>query len=310
MSDDGGAGEAIALRRRVWVTLAFVMLGTFLAQIVVVVGLLALGYEIADLQGGLPELGATGLLAMLVVTQALSYLAPGILAARSLFKGAWLRELSLVPAPTLSRALIGVAVFAATLAFTAYLAQLNASLDLAEWQAEIEGDIAAVLAEIITGTSPAAFALVLLAVAVLPALGEEIVFRGLIQPGFIRMTGSAHFGIWLTAGFFGLVHLQFAGLLPRVFLGAVLGFLAYRSQRLWIPIVAHALFNGAQAVAARMGALEVVAEEGAKANATPELLWGLASAALAGAGLHYGLPYLHPDGEADGQAPLPDDSRP
>lgn len=294
MSEDAEATEAVELRRRVWVTLAFVMLGTFLAQIAVVVGLLALGYEIADLQRGLPELGASELLVTLVVTQALSYLIPGVIAARALFKDDWLRELTLAPPPAVVKLLIGIVVFAATLPFTAYLAQLNASLDLAAWQAEIEGDIASVLAEIITGTSDAEFALVLLAVAVLPALGEEIVFRGLIQPGFVRMTGSAHFGIWLTAVFFGLVHLQFAGILPRVFLGAVLGFLAYRSQRLWVPIVAHALFNGVQAVAARMGALEVVAEETTTTNATPELLLGLGSAALAGAALHFGLPYLRP----------------
>lgn len=299
---DAGPDEGTALRRRVWVTLAFVMLGTLVAQVAVLVALLAYGYEMSELQGGLPELSPTQLLGTLVATQTLSYLVPGVIAARALYKDRWLRELDLAPPPDVLKVVIGVVIFAATIAFTAYLAQLNASLDLAEWQAQIEGDIAGVLSGIIIDTSAGEFALVLLAIAVLPALGEEIVFRGLLQPGFIRMTGSAHFGIWLTAAFFGLVHLQFAGILPRIFLGAVLGFLAYRSQRLWIPIVAHALFNGVQAVAARMGALEVVAEEGARGNPSPDLLWGLASAALAGAALHFGLPHLRPRAEEAGRA--------
>ena len=294
MSDEGAYDAGAGLRRRVWVTLAFVMLGTLIAQVAVIVLLLASGYPISELENGLPELAPVQLLGTLALTQALSYLIPGAIAAWALFKREWLRELTLVPGPGVKQLVVGVIVFAATLPFTAYLAQLNASFDLTEWQAQIEGDIASVLSDIIIETSTGQFALVLLAIAVLPALGEELVFRGLIQPGFVRMTRSAHVGIWMTAVFFGLVHLQFAGILPRVFLGAVLGFLAFRSQRLWLPIVAHALFNGVQAVAARAGLLEMVAEEWA-ANPTTELLFGLGSALLAGSALHFGLPLVRPD---------------
>ena len=285
-------------------TLAFVLLGTFVAQVALVAWLFALGYGLAEVQRGMPlDLAPWQMLVSLALIQVLSYLLPGLVAARALFGAGWARAVRLAPAPGLVKAVIGVLIFAACLPFVGYLAQLNASLDIGAWAVEIEGDVAAVLSGIITETTPAQFALVLVAVAILPAVGEELVFRGLLQPGFIRMTGSAHFGIWLTAAFFGLVHLQFAGILPRVFLGAVLGFLVYRSDRLWLPILAHALFNGSQAVAARLGALDVLPAEGAAAVQGPQLPWGIASVALAAAALHYGLPYLRPGPAAP--PPLP-----
>lgn len=287
--------HAADARRRIWVTLAYAMAGALVAQVAAILGLLALGYSIEDLQGGLPALAPVQLMVMLVITQAVSYLLPAIIAARTLFGGEWLRAIGLRPLPLPLRLLVGVMIFVATVPFTAYLAQLNLSVDLSEWQAAIEGDVAHILEEIIVNTSSSVFVVVLLAIALLPAFGEEMVFRGLLQPGFIRMTGSAHFGIWVTAGFFGLVHLQFAGILPRVFLGAVLGFLAFHSQRLWIPIVAHALFNGVQAVAARLGAIDVAAEASEAAGKHPSVFWGLASAAVAAGALHYGLPFLRPD---------------
>ena len=293
MDVDGDERQGVETRRRVWVTLAFVMLGTFAAQLALVAWLFVLGYGLEEIQRGMPaDLEPWQLLASLVVIQALSYLLPGVIAARALFGPTWLRATRLSPPPAFAKAMIGALIFAGCLPFVGYLAQLNASLDIGAWAVEIEGDVAAVLSGIIIDTSPAQFALVLLAVAVLPALGEELVFRGLLQPGFVAMTGSAHFGIWLTAAFFGLVHLQFAGILPRVFLGAVLGFLVYRSGRLWVPIIAHALFNGSQAIAARLGALAVVTETGAAES--PEVIWGVGSAALAAAVLHFGLPYLTP----------------
>ena len=281
---------AAETRRRVWVTLAYVMAGTFASQFAIVVLLLALGFSVADLQGGFPELAPAQMMATLAMSQVLSYLLPAIIAARTLFGADWLTELGLTPLPNVLKLGLGLLIFIATITFTAYLAQLNLSFDLSDWQAQIEGDVAEVLETIIVRSSTPVFLVVLVAIAVLPAFGEEMVFRGLIQPGFIRMTGSAHFGIWLTAAFFGLVHLQFAGILPRVFLGAVLGFLAYNSQRLWVPIVAHALFNGVQAVAARMGALDVAAEAVDGAGGHPSVWWGLASVTLAAAALHYGLP--------------------
>jgi membrane protease YdiL (CAAX protease family) len=84
-------------------------------------------------------------------------------------------------------------------------------------------------------------------VALLPAVGEEFLFRGVIQRSFTRMTKNHHHGIWISAFFFSALHMQFYGFLPRLLLGGLFGYLLVWSGSMWIPILAH-FFNNAFAV--------------------------------------------------------------
>ncbi|MBN1986261.1 MAG: CPBP family intramembrane metalloprotease, partial [Prolixibacteraceae bacterium] len=62
-------------------------------------------------------------------------------------------------------------------------------------------------------------------VALLPAVGEELLFRGVIQRSFTRITKNRHWGIWISALLFSALHMQFYGFLPRLLLGALFGYL-------------------------------------------------------------------------------------
>ncbi|MEQ8521271.1 MAG: CPBP family intramembrane glutamic endopeptidase, partial [Vicingaceae bacterium] len=73
-------------------------------------------------------------------------------------------------------------------------------------------------------------------------------FRGLIQPFLLRRTGNHHTAIWITAIIFSAIHLQFYGFFPRMFLGALFGYLMVWTGSLWAPILAH-FANNAGAVA-------------------------------------------------------------
>ena len=84
----------------------------------------------------------------------------------------------------------------------------------------------------------------LVVVAVIPGIGEELVFRGLIQNHLFRITGNVHAAIWFAALLFSLFHLQFYGLVPRMFLGALFGYMYYFSGSLIYPMVAHFINNG------------------------------------------------------------------
>ena len=79
----------------------------------------------------------------------------------------------------------------------------------------------------------------ILIIAVIPALGEELLFRGVIQQLFLKWNGKVHLSIWLTAFIFSAVHMQFLGFFPRLILGAVLGYMLVWSGSLWLPIIAH-----------------------------------------------------------------------
>ena len=87
---------------------------------------------------------------------------------------------------------------------------------------------------------------VLLLMAVLPGIIEELAFRGLILSGF-RKRLPAGWSVLLTAFFFGLAHpsaLQqtiFAG-----FLGLVLGYIAIKTNQITPCIVFHMGYNGFQ----------------------------------------------------------------
>ena len=56
--------------------------------------------------------------------------------------------------------------------------------------------------------TPGSFLMIFVVIAVIPAIGEEMVFRGMIQTEMLRAVRNPHLGIWLTAAFFSAFHLQ------------------------------------------------------------------------------------------------------
>lgn len=86
--------------------------------------------------------------------------------------------------------------------------------------------------------------------AVIPALGEELIFRGCLQKIFIQWFGNIHWGIWITAIIFSAIHIQFYGFLPRMLLGALFGYLLIWSKSLWLPILAHFINNATAVITA------------------------------------------------------------
>ncbi len=83
----------------------------------------------------------------------------------------------------------------------------------------------------------------ILVIGIFAGIGEEMFFRGLIQPKMKNYFKSAHWGIWITSIIFSAIHVQFYGFLPRVFLGALFGYMYHYSGSLIYPIVAHAFNN-------------------------------------------------------------------
>ena len=83
-----------------------------------------------------------------------------------------------------------------------------------------------------------------LVIAVLPAVGEELVFRGIVQRRLYTLARNPHVAIWIAALVFSAIHVQFFGFFPRLLLGALFGYLYYWSGNLWYPIFAHFVNNG------------------------------------------------------------------
>ena len=80
-------------------------------------------------------------------------------------------------------------------------------------------------------------------IALLPAIGEELLFRGVIQRLFKEMGTSIHVSILLTAVLFSALHMQFFGFFPRFALGVLLGYLMYWSGSIRLSMLAHFINN-------------------------------------------------------------------
>ena len=83
----------------------------------------------------------------------------------------------------------------------------------------------------------------LIIIALIPAVGEELTFRGVVQQGLTRRM-NPHVAIILSAAIFSFIHFQFYGFLTRMFLGMLLGYMFYITGSLWTSILMHFLNNG------------------------------------------------------------------
>lgn len=97
----------------------------------------------------------------------------------------------------------------------------------------------------------------LLIIALIPAVGEELTFRGLLQQSLTRKM-NPHVAIFLSAAVFSFIHFQFYGFLPRMFLGLLLGYMFYVSGSLWTSIVMHFVNNGSVVVLYYLNARGVI----------------------------------------------------
>ncbi|GGF04302.1 CPBP family intramembrane glutamic endopeptidase [Hymenobacter cavernae] len=97
-------------------------------------------------------------------------------------------------------------------------------------------------------SSPARFLIGLLVIAVVPAISEELVFRGVIQRNLVQWFGSRHVGVWTAAVIFSAIHFQFFGFVPRLVLGVLLGYLYEWSGNILVPMAAHFTQNAFQLV--------------------------------------------------------------
>jgi membrane protease YdiL (CAAX protease family) len=119
-----------------------------------------------------------------------------------------------------------------------------------EWMQMKEEQAAKITRMLLTMHSFPVLLLNLLMIAILPAVGEELIFRGCLQNIFARWTRNYHWGIWIAAIIFSAIHVQFFGFIPRMLLGALFGYFYVWGRSLWLPILAHLINNGGAVIAA------------------------------------------------------------
>ncbi len=99
------------------------------------------------------------------------------------------------------------------------------------------------LENVLSMKSPADLMKLIILVGVLPAVGEELFFRGILQRLLIQIFKKPWPGIIFTGFLFSAFHMQFMGFLPRMALGIILGALYWYSGSLLAAILGHFVFN-------------------------------------------------------------------
>ncbi len=137
-----------------------------------------------------------------------------------------------------------------------WLTEINSNLSLPEWMSSVEiwmqnsEDQATKITEAFLSTTSLTTLFSNIAmIGILPALGEELLFRGIIQQLFKKKFGNTHVAIWISAALFSALHMQFFGFLPRLVLGAMFGYMLEWSGTLWLPVIAHFVNNTTAVVA-------------------------------------------------------------
>ena len=157
-------------------------------------------------------------------------------------------KLNLKTKPT--EIILAILVVLTAMPFISWLIYINSFLKLPASMAQLETEMKA--AEELAAHFTQAFIkadtldvlwINLIVIAIIPAIGEEFLFRGVLQ-NFVRLTtGKKHFTIWIVAIVFSAFHGQFYGFIPRLVLGAALGYAYLFTGNLWISIIMHFINN-------------------------------------------------------------------
>lgn len=156
--------------------------------------------------------------------------------------------------PSMLFLILGILIIFISNAFSEWLVAQNNKMSLPaylagieDWMREAEAQAAVLTNKFLEMDRFSDYAINILMIGVLAAVGEELLLRGALQPLFIKIFKNAHIGIWVTAFFFSFMHFQFYGFFARMFLGGLLGYFFFYTKNLWVPIIAH-FFNNAAAV--------------------------------------------------------------
>jgi membrane protease YdiL (CAAX protease family) len=142
--------------------------------------------------------------------------------------------------------LLSLLIIVSAQPLVSFLGIWNSSMQMPEffegveqWMQQAEDSASNIIYRFLDTDSTTLLLINILMIAILPALGEEMLFRGVLQPVFREIFKNKHIAVFITAFIFSAIHLQFFTFLPRFFLGIALGYLMLWGKNLWYPIAGH-----------------------------------------------------------------------
>ena len=146
---------------------------------------------------------------------------------------------------TLLYILLGGVLMLAVQPIVVYLGYLNSLLPIPDYLSEMQFSQTEMIQNFLSTEGILLFGL--LNVAVVPAICEEVLFRGYVLRAFEKSWGIVTAMI-VSGIIFGMFHMQLGNLLPLAALGIILALMTWLSGSIWPAVVAHFLNNGSAVV--------------------------------------------------------------
>ena len=181
-----------------------------------------------------------------------SFLLPALICAWIVAKKGWFNYLKLNVFSKPSNLLLSVLILLVSIPLVQYTYSINRQLPLPEWMTEIESSTEVFIRGLLKTDYSYEFWLNMLLFAVIPALGEELFFRGMMQQLFQKIFRNPQVAIWCTAFVFSAIHFQFQGFIPRFLLGGILGYVFYLTGSLWMSVLGHFTNNALMVISAHL----------------------------------------------------------
>jgi hypothetical protein len=181
-------------------------------------------------------LGAMQMMQTLQAIGAFVVPAVGFAAMASLSKWEYLGESK---RPSLILILICSLMVFVAFPFINYMGDWNSKLPFPKWVYESEEQASEMMQAFLNFNSLPTLFFNLFMMAILPAVGEEFLFRGVLQKLLYKVTNNKHIAVWSAAIIFSAFHMQFLGFFPRMILGAMFGYLVIETGSLWYSIAGH-----------------------------------------------------------------------
>jgi len=232
----------------------FVIVSTIIFSILgVLFGYLFLGIsplQLPSLMSNLENVKTINYLKLQQVFQSIGmFIFPPIM-AHYIFRKNKENYLKLIKPKTYQLLLLSGVLMLVAIPFINFLAQINQAMILpeslssfAEWMKQKEADATKLTEVFLKANHIYTLLINIFVVGLLPAVGEEMLFRGVLQKTFTQMTKNVHWAIWITGFIFAAVHMQFYTFLPRFMMGVLFGYLFVWSGSLWVTITAHFINN-------------------------------------------------------------------
>ncbi len=140
--------------------------------------------------------------------------------------------------------------------FVSWLGMLNSNINFGSMQKqmqELEEMYTRAMQTFLKMDSKADLFINLFIMALLPAIGEELFFRGSLQKVLFRMSNKPWLAVLISSLIFALLHGTFFKIIPIFVLGVLLGALYHFTRNLWYNILIHFLNNAFAVLAVYYG---------------------------------------------------------